>query len=237
MNNHIRIVLVGTSHPGNIGAAARAMKTMGLSRLYLVEPQSFPHAEATSRASGADDLLAGARVCASLDEALSGCVVTVGTSARGRSLDLPELSPRQCAEQLAGRGDGDVALVFGRERSGLSNEELRLCQYRLQIPANPGYSSLNLAAAVQIAAYELRMAALAQDAGRTAAEQRTPAGFDSMQGFYAHLEETLLRIGYMHPDRPGLVMPRLRRLFDRAAPDQTEIDLLRGVLKAAQRGR
>ena len=228
-----RIVLVETSHPGNIGAAARAMKTMGLSRLVLVRPQSFPHADASARASGADDLLASATVCEALHGALSGCALTIGASARGRNLDLPALDPRQAAALIRAR-PGAAAVVFGRERSGLTNDELRLCQYRLQIPANPDYGSLNLAAAVQILAYECRLAAAAPAVGGDG-DATDSAGFDSMEGFFAHLERTLVGVGYLDPANPGRVMPRLRRLFNRARPDQTEIDLLRGILKAALR--
>lgn len=236
----IRIVLVETSHPGNIGAAARAMKTMGLERLVLVRPADYPSAEATARASGADDVLAGARVCQSLAEAVADCVLVVGTSARERRLEWPSLTPEACAARLLEAGGrGGVALVFGREQSGLTNEELAHCQHVVTIDANPAYSSLNLAAAVQLLCYELRKHAVDADhRARPRAEpddEDRPATAAELEGFYGHLEQTLYDVGVIEPDRPkAMLMRRLRRLFYRAALSVTEINILRGILSAVQ---
>lgn len=238
MLNRVRIVLVETSHPGNIGAAARAMKNMGLSRLYLVQPRQFPHAEATARASGADDLLAAATVCASLPEALAGCGLVVGASARLRHLKLPQWDPRQCAGQVLQEARRmDVAIVFGREHSGLSNEEVALCHYLMHIPSNPDYSSLNIAAAVQVMAYELRMASAVPVADGKDEATEPPVPAEEMERFYAHLRETLVAIGFLDPDNPRVMMRRLRRLFNRARPDRVEMNILRGILTAAQKPR
>jgi len=229
----IRVVLVETTHPGNIGAAARAMKTMGLERLHLVRPREFPSAEATARASGADDLLARAVVCDSIEAAIAGCGWVVGASARIRSLEWPLLDPREAALQAVREsGTGEVAFLFGRERSGLTNAELDLCHALVHIPANPDYSSLNLAQAVQVVAYELRMAQGAALPEREA--EFPPATAEEMEGFYAHLEQTLYDLEFITPERPGRMMPRLRRLFQRARPDRNEINILRGILAAAQ---
>jgi tRNA (cytidine32/uridine32-2'-O)-methyltransferase len=233
MLDSIRIVLVETTHPGNIGAVARAMKAMGLSRLYLVRPKVFPHADCTARASGADDLLAAARVCAELPEALTDCRLVVGTSARRRTVEWPELDPRACAgrlwEEAAG---GPVALVFGRESSGLTNQELARCHFLTRIPTDPGFSSLNVAAAVQLFAYELRMAALAGAA--SPAPAREVAGVEQLDGLLGHLETTLLEIGFATPGQSDKLMRRLRRLCNRARPDVEEVNILRGILSAAQ---
>lgn len=235
--DNVRIVLVGCTHPGNIGACARAMKTMGLSRLILVSPERFPHDEATARAAGATDLLASATVCESLDAALAGCRLVIGASARRRSLSVPLLEPRACAHQaLQAAADGPVALVFGREHSGLTNAELTRCHHLVQIPANPDYASLNLAAAVQVLAYELRLAACAgaaQDGAEPDAAVPVPA--EDMERFYAHLQLTLEQIGFLDAENPRIMMPRLRRLFNRARPDQVEMNLLRGLLHAVQK--
>ncbi len=232
MKANIRIVLINTSHPGNIGAAARAMKVMELSTLYLVEPKSFPSAEATARASGADDLLADAVVCRTLPEALAGCRLVIGTSARSRNIAWPLLTPRESALKLtAESAHGEVALVFGREHSGMTNEELECCHELVNIPSNPQYSSLNLAAAVQILAYELMLAGGAE---KPDAEVRELATADEMESFYGHLETTLTELQFLDPNHPRKLMRRLRRLFNRAAPDKTEMNILRGVLSAAQ---
>lgn len=231
----IRIVLVNTSHPGNIGACARAMKTMGLGELYLVQPKLFPSDEATARAAGADDILLNARVCDSLEQALNGCVLVVGASARTRTIEWPELTPRACAAQLVQEAaQGAVALVFGREHSGLSNEELDCCHYLTRIPANPAFASLNIAAAVQIFAYEIL---LAQGQAPSAAGEHTPAGTEQMELFYAHLEQVLVQTGFLNPRVPKKLMRRLRRLFGRARPDQNEINILRGMLTEIERTR
>ncbi|VAW93127.1 tRNA (cytidine(32)/uridine(32)-2'-O)-methyltransferase [hydrothermal vent metagenome] len=238
MLNRVRIVLVDTSHPGNIGAVARAMKNMCLSQLYLVQPQQFPHAEATARASGADDLLASAVVCDSLPEALAGCGLVVGASARLRHLKLPQWDPRQCAERVVDEArQRDVAIIFGRENSGLTNEELALCHYLLHIPSNPDYSSLNIAAAVQVVAYELMMASGAPSVAVVEGESESSASADEMERFYAHLRETLVDIGFLNPDNPRVMMRRLRRLFNRARPNQVEMNILRGILTASQKPR
>jgi TrmH family RNA methyltransferase len=235
----IRIVLVETSHPGNIGAAARAMKTMGLEQLVLVRPADYPCAEATARASGADDVLAAARVCDTLDEALADCVLVIGTSARERRLEWPHLSPEAgAARLLEGAGDAEVALVFGRERYGLTNDELARCQYALTVDANPDYSSLNLAATVQVLCYELRKQSAVEDRERrprSANEDERPATAAELEGFYEHLEQTLAHIGITEPDRPKpTLMRRLRRLFYRASLSVIEVNILRGILSAAQ---
>lgn len=231
-----RFLLLNTSHPGNIGASARAMKTMGLGELCLVEPKAYPSAEATARASGADDLLARARVFDSLDDALQGCNLVIGASARARSIPCPLLNPRECAAMIAEKGDGgQAAVLFGNEQSGLSNTEMDRCQYLVRIPANPDYSSLNLAAAVQIIAYELRMAGLSE-AGDVAGEQpqRVPVDSAEMERFYRHLEQVLVELDFLDPENPRQLMRRLRRLYSRAVPDSNEMNILRGILTATQ---
>lgn len=232
MLNMLRIVLVETSHAGNIGAAARAMKNMGLMRLYLVNPRQFPHADASARASGADDVLAQATVCGDLDTALTGCGFVAGASARLRSLSVPVLDPRQCAARVMVEAAAtEVALVFGREHSGLTNDELGRCHYLMHIPSNPDYSSLNLAAAVQVLSYELRMA---NGVEVPVAEEAPPAPAEDMARFYEHLQKTLIDIGFLDPQNPRIMMRRLRRLFNRARPDEVELNILRGILTAAQ---
>lgn len=235
MLGNVRIVLLETTHPGNIGAAARAMKTMGLSQLHLVAPGRFPHPEAEARASGAADLLRSARVWESLDEALSGCTLVTGASARPRSLAGSQLDARSCARRLAAEAEhSPVAVVFGRESSGLTNAELDRCQLVLHIPAAPGYSSLNLAAAVQVVAYELLMAGQ----GGAQAQPKPPeppAGAEELAGFYGHLERVLLQLRFTEPARATPVMRRLKRLYNRARPDRTELNILRGVLTAVEK--
>ena len=234
MLNNIRIVLVDTSHPGNIGAAARAMKNMCLQQLYLVTPQQFPDAEATSRASGADDLLNGARVVASLDEALVGCRLVVGTSARARSVNWPVVSPREASAKLVEESEaGDVALVFGRERSGLSNSELDRCTFLVHIPTNDAYSSLNLGAAVQVLSYEVYLAHLKE---RETPEEapRDLATADMLQSFHNHLEQALDDVGFTDTRQSEKLLRRLRSLFQRARLDKDEINILRGILSAMQ---
>lgn len=221
-------MLCRPSHPGNIGAAARAMKTMGLSQLCLVAPKKFPHADAEAMASGAADVLEQARVCASLEEALAGCVLAVGTSTRRRDLQTALLTPPEAASQaLAEAQAGSVAFVFGNESFGLSKEELARCQALMTIPANPAYSSLNLGAAVQIVAYELRRLALAET---FAQPELDAADLAEVERFYAHLEETLIRIGFLDPASPKRLMPKLRRLFSRTRLQKEEINILRGML-------
>ena len=240
---NLRIVLVGTQHPGNIGSAARAMKTMGLSALHLVAPERFPDPEANTLAAGADDLLAGAAVHADLDAALAGCTFVLGTSARRRHVPLPELSPQEAARQLVeAAGRGPVALLFGRERTGLENGELQRCHASVGIPTNPDFSSLNLAAAVQVRAYELRLALLAAAEGQLpsgrpmpALEQEPPATADELERFFGHLHLTLDEIDFHKGRPPEMVMARLRRLYLRAGLDSREVKILRGILSEAQR--
>jgi tRNA/rRNA methyltransferase len=230
---NIRIVLCQTSHPGNIGAAARAMKTMGLQQLVLVRPKKFPHPEAEAMASGATDILEQARVCDTLEEALAGCVLAVGLSARKRELTHELVTAREAAALITQTTSSQhAALVFGTEMSGLSNAELIQCQRLAMIPANPEYSSLNLAAAVQVLAYELRMAA--DSVPKTADSSFPPASHDEIEGFYRHLEETLIRIGFLNPAMPKRLMPRLRRLFARARLEKEEVNILRGILRHMQ---
>ena len=242
--DRIRIVLVRTSHPGNIGAAARAMKTMGLVRLVLVEPRAFPHAEAYALAAGADDLLERTSVVSTLAEALAGCTRAFGCTARLRGVSLPELSARDAAPALVEAArSGDVALVFGNERTGLTNDELFQCQAAVHIPANPEYTSLNLAAAVQVLTYELRMAALADggagvpDAaiGSRYEEGEDQADAAAMEGFFGHLEHALEAIDFFKGRAPHTLMRRLRRLFFRAEPSEREVMILRGILSDAER--
>ncbi|MES9987696.1 MAG: RNA methyltransferase [Candidatus Thiodiazotropha endolucinida] len=234
MLKNIRIVLVDTSHPGNIGAAARAMKNMSLRQLHLVTPQHYPHQEATSRASGADDLLNNARVAGSLDEALTRCRLVVGTSARTRSIDWPIVTPREAAAKLVQEArSGDVALVFGRERSGLTNSELDRCTFLVHIPTNEDYSSLNLGAAVQILAYEIYLAQQ-QDPTVKSDSQRDLATADMLQGFHEHLAQALDDIGFTDPRQSQKLLRRLRSLFQRARPDKDEINIMRGILSAMQ---
>lgn len=234
MLEQIRIVLVETSHPGNIGAVARAMKNMCLSDLALVAPRQFPSAEATARASGADDLLARARVVDSLDEAIADCHRVIGASARLRTVSLPQRAPRECAgEALAAASRGErVALLFGREHSGLTNDELGRCHQLVHIPANPDYSSLNIAMAVQVLAYELLQGSAEAPAAVPAARQ--PVSAREMQGLFEHLEQAMQDIGFADPRQSDKLMLRLRRLFFRAEPDGDDIRILRGILSAAQ---
>lgn len=228
------IVLINTSHPGNVGATARAMKNMGLTRLCLVEPKQYPSAEATARASGADDLLAGAKCFATLDEAVADCALVIGASARSRTLPVPMLDPRGCAELVHRQPDVErVAILFGRERSGLTNDELDRCHQLVQIPTNPDYPSLNIAAAVQVIAYELRIAAGAVE--KPDEPEVDYASMVQMEQFYTHLEQTLVELEFLDPENPRQLMRRLRRLFNRARPDQNEINILRGILTAANR--
>lgn len=230
----IRIVLSRTSHPGNIGAAARAMKTMGLSRLYLVEPADFSSGEARARSSNALDVLEGAVVCASLQEALCGTVLAAAMTARRRELAAPLRWAREgAAEIVAATGAGEVALVFGNETAGLTNEELGLCRIPVTIPANPEYSSLNLGAAVQVMCYELRLAAL--DPGIAQPPEYEPAPFEEIQRFYEHLEQALTESGFLDPAHPKRLIPRLHRLFDRAGLEKDEVSILRGMLKNFQK--
>ena len=228
--SNIRIVMDHTSHPGNIGSAARAMKTMGLNRLYLVEPQRFPHADADALACDARDLLENARVCASLDEALTGSVIAAGLTARRRDLQNPCLDVREAARRLVEiAATQEVALLFGNEAHGLSNEELNRCQYVISIPTDSAYTSLNVASAVQIMAYELRMATL--NATPVTSEAAALAPLEDIEFFYVRLEETLKRIQFLDPDHPKRLMPRIRRMFARTQLEKEEFSILMGILK------
>lgn len=223
--------MVETSHPGNIGAVARAMKNMCMSELYLVAPKIFPSADATSRASGADGLLASAKCCDSLQEAIADCQIVIGASARSRTIAVPEESPRICAERLAVEAqDKKVAILFGRENSGLKNHELDLCQTLLTIPSNAEYSSLNIAAAVQVVCYELLVAS-GQDAVKPEVRDVALASSAQMESFYEHLYQALDEIGFINPEKSTSIMRRLRRVYHRAALDTKELDILRGILK------
>ncbi|MEW6982247.1 tRNA (cytosine(32)/uridine(32)-2'-O)-methyltransferase TrmJ [Colwelliaceae bacterium 6471] len=235
---NVRIVLVNTSDCRNIGSAARAMKTMGLSQLVLVDPIELPNGQAQALAAGATDVLANAKVVATLEEAIQDCGLVVGTSARSRTLPWPMLEPRGCGEKLIKEvADYPVALVFGRESSGLTNEELQLCHFHVQIPANPEYSSLNLAMAVQTLSYEVRMSFLAlqqQQFERNHDEEEYPV-VEETERFFQHFEEALKATGFIVPSHPGLVMTKLKRLFNRARPDTKELKMMRGILASVER--
>jgi tRNA (cytidine32/uridine32-2'-O)-methyltransferase len=232
----IRIVLVGTTHPGNIGAVARAMKNMGLTDLALVEPRYFPHEEATTRASGAHDLLENAMITETLEEAIADCVYVAGASARPRAINWPFLDCRDAAARLIQESaGGTVAAVFGPEKAGLSNSDLDHCDTLLTIPTNPDFSSLNLAMAVQVLTYEIRSA---QADKRPEYEADAPlATGEELERFYTHLEQVLTDVNFLDPDNPRLLMRRLRRLFIRARPDKNEVNILRGFLTSVDRMR
>lgn len=232
--DRIRIVLSRTSHPGNIGAAARAMKTMGLTRLVLIEPASFPDPVADARASGANDILENARVVASLEEALDGTVLSAAVTARRRERSVPIRGARDAAPELvAFAATGDVALVFGTETSGLTNEEVERCSMPVSIPANPAFSSLNLGSAVQLLCYELRMAALSP----TPPAEPLPdlATFEEVEGFHRHLERAMTASGFYDPANPKRLLQRLRRLFGRIRLEKEEVNILRGIVAALER--
>lgn len=228
----IRIVLVNTSHTGNIGSVARAMKTMGFSKLYLVDPVNPVDSHASALAAGATDVLGNAVVVDTLQEAIADCNTVIGTSARSRTLFWPMVNPVECGEKLlAGtEQEGDVALVFGRENSGLTNEELQLCNFHVCIAANPEYSSLNLAMAVQTLCYETRMRYLAKGEQQIEQDDAVYPSSEQMELFYQHLEKTLSDTGFIIKQHPGQVMTKLRRLFNRARPEEQELNILRGIL-------
>ncbi len=233
----IGIVLVETTHPGNIGACARAMKTMGLTDLRLVRPKIFPSAESTARAAGADNLLASARIYDSLSEAIADCAVVVGTTARARSIPWPVLEPRECAARLMPLAQTQrIALVFGREHSGLNNDEVELCNLLVRIPANAQFSSLNIAAAVQILCYEFLLASRQIDGASTSrGSQHQPVAAEEMQRFFEHLERALIAVEFFDPEKPRRLMRRLHRLFNRAQLDRVEMSILRGILAAVEK--
>jgi len=236
LSDRIKIVLIDTSHPGNIGAAARAMKTMQLGRLALVTPNDYPSAEATSRASGADDVLARAQVCETVEEAIADCQLVLGTSARLRSLRWPQLNPRESAERVAQEaGEGSIAILFGRERTGLTNEELALCHFLVNIPANPEYSSLNIAAAVQIISYELMMQGRVEPQTQVEELGELPVEQAEMERLYGHFESALVDLDFLDPENPKHLMLRLRRLFNRVRMTRNEVNIMRGILTAAQK--
>ncbi|WP_422448471.1 RNA methyltransferase [Endozoicomonas sp. ALB091] len=237
-SENISIVLVNPSHPGNIGAAARAMKTMGLSQLCLVAPDEFPSGTATALASGADDILRNARVCATLDEALADCQFVVGTSARVRGVSLPLVDPRACARSIIDEAViHKVALIFGREDKGLTNDQLRRCHLQVHIPTNEEFSSLNLGAAVQVLCYELRMMQLLSADTFEMPEPRSHelANMEDMERYYDHLYQVLLEIGFLDHSSHEKIMAKLRRLYGRVRPDRVELSILRGVLSETQR--
>lgn len=237
MLDDIRIVMVEITHPGNIGAAARAMKAMGYETLYLVKPKIYPSAEATARAAGADDILAKAVVCDSLDDALQGCVAVVATTARSRTIWQPTFTPSEYAPQLSRMvKSGPVALLFGRESSGLSNDELEYCNAILSIPTNPDFSSLNVASAVQIVCYEfaqdLRLKVLAEHNDRERCRLATTV---EMAHFYEHLQNSMADVGFLNAEKPRKLMRRLKAMFNRAHLDENELSILRGFLAALQK--
>ena len=235
---HIRYVLVRTSHPGNIGSAARAIRTMGFERLELVSPHRFPDPEANALASGADDVLAAAGIHRELVDGLAGSSLALGLSARRRGVSLPELSPREAAQQVlaaAMRGE-QVALVFGNERTGLENEELARCHAMVRIPSVDDFSSLNLSQAVQVMAYEVRLAMLGDELPAPPPEHdEPPADATQMEQFYRHLGQALDDIEFHKGREPTTIMLRLRKLFQRAQPDERELRVLHGILADAQR--
>lgn len=232
MLENVRVVLVGTSHSGNIGSAARAMKTMGITQLVLVSPEAEVDGKSTALAAGAADVLANAQIVSTLEEAIAPCQLVIGTSARSRTLDWPLVDGREAGQKLASEGQsGQVAVVFGRERTGLSNEELQLCHYHLNLPANPEYSSLNLAMAVQLICYEIRMAHLS----KPHQDPRALPESAEMERFYSHMEQALCAIGFIVPKHPGKVMDKVRRMFNRMRMEQSELNVMRGILSAIER--
>lgn len=251
LGRSIRIVLVEPSHPGNIGAVARAMKTTAIEDLTLVNPELYPDPRARWRAMGGADVLARARVADTLEHAVEDCTLVVAASARQASVPWPCLAPREAAEEVLNEGSrpgGRAAVVFGREATGLTTVELNLCQLQLRIPANPEYGSFNIAMAVQIVCYEIFIAAQARGASNAPASSapkgpgdgawdRPGASIGEIEGFYAHLEQTLAELGVYDPTNPRKLMARIRRLVSRVRPDQTEVAILRGILSAIQRRR
>ena len=255
MFENIRVVMVHTSHPGNIGAAARAIKTMGLSRLVLVSPQQYPDQIAIWRAAGAADILEQAQVVETLAEAVEGCSMVVGASARQRRIPWPVLDSRQGGEAIAKQSrTEEVAIIFGREDRGLTNEELQQCNYHIEIPANEDYGVLNVASAVQIICYEVRMSLLAfrqikekgpENPAPSKPEPKMPinpvrwderlATSGEMEHFFNHLETTLTQLDFHEPENPRQLLTRLRRLFMRARLDHLEINILRGAMTAVQK--
>jgi len=247
--DNIRIVMINTSDSGNIGAAARALKTMGLTRLYLVDPVEYPTGKATARASGAADVLHNATVVSSLDEAIEGCGLVWGTSARMRTIPWPVVTPRKAAQQVAQEHDEtQVAIVFGRENSGMTNEELRKCHYHICIPSNSEYGVLNVASAIQLICYEMRVRLVepeideAVDADDNMQMPLSLTKWDTplvsvqdMERFFVHFEQTLLDIDFFDPKTPRQMMTRARRLFNRTRLDRLEMNLMRGFFSKVQK--
>lgn len=237
MLSNIRIILVETTHPGNIGAAARAMKTMNLTELYLVKPHAtFPNADSTARAAGADDILVKAKLCDSLDTALADCNLIIGTSARHRRLSIKLLNPHQCGKlAIENAAHNKVAIIFGREHAGLTNEELNRCHYHVHIPSNEDFSSLNLAAAVQLISYEIKINSLNNQTASSSTTTNTIFATDhEVQLFYKNLQQTLTLIDFLKADSPRKLMPRLQRLFNRVNLEKMELDLLMGIFNKVQ---
>ncbi|HSH26616.1 MAG TPA: RNA methyltransferase [Wenzhouxiangella sp.] len=229
--SNIRVVLVGTTHPGNIGAAARAMKVMGLERLCLVSPSGFPSKEATARAAHADDILAGAVVVDDFMQAISGCPLVLGASGKPWSLPQPVIDPRTAAARAATEaGRHEVALVFGREKTGLHIDEIKRCHALVSIPTSERYGSLNLAQAVQILAYEVHLAMLGDRPGEIPPSDWRPVEPGRMEVFFQRLEESLIAIRFLNPHQPKRLMQRLRRLYLRARPDDNELNILNGIV-------
>lgn len=237
MLDNVKVVLVGTSHSGNIGSAARAMKVMGLTNLVLVDPQCSIDEQALALAAGAADIAQNAAIVDTLNEAVADCALVVGSSARSRTLEWPMLEPRTCGQKFVEQGhNAPVALVFGRERTGLTNEELQTCHYHVCIPANPEYSSLNLAMAVQTLSYEIRMAYLeSQQSQFVLQEQVEYPRHKELEMFFTHLEKVAQQTQFISEEQPGKVMNKLRRLFNRARPEAQEINILRGILTAIEK--
>lgn len=237
MLERVKVVLVGTTHSGNIGSAARAMKVMGLSQMVLVDPQCQVDAQAIALAAGASEIALNAQIYPTLEAAVADCGLVVGTSARSRTLEWPMLDPRECGEKLISEANQhSVAMVFGRERTGLTNDELQLCHYHVCVPANPEYSSLNLAMAVQLLSYEVRMAYLAlQQSSQSSTLQEEYPRHQELERFYAHLEQVIMQTEFISAQQPGQVMNKLRRMFTRARPEAQEINILRGILTSVQK--
>ncbi|ELD3369451.1 tRNA (cytosine(32)/uridine(32)-2'-O)-methyltransferase TrmJ [Vibrio cholerae] len=237
MLERVKVVLVGTTHSGNIGSAARAMKVMGLSQMVLVDPQCQVDAQAIALAAGASEIALNAQIYPRLEAAVADCGLVVGTSARSRTLEWPMLEPRECGEKLISEANQhSVAMVFGRERTGLTNDELQLCHYHVCVPANPEYSSLNLAMAVQLLSYEVRMAYLAlQQSSQSSTLQEEYPRHQELERFYAHLEQVIMQTEFISAQQPGQVMNKLRRMFTRARPEAQEINILRGILTSVQK--
>ncbi|HGN0013991.1 TPA: tRNA (cytosine(32)/uridine(32)-2'-O)-methyltransferase TrmJ [Proteus mirabilis] len=238
MLENIRIILVETSHTGNMGSTARAMKTMGLTNLYFVNPKEKPDSHSIALSAGASDVIGNAHIVDTIDDAIEGCGLVIGTSARNRTLSWPMLAPRECGERCVKEAaNKPVAVIFGRERTGLTNEELQKCDYHLYIPTNPEYGSLNLAMGVQLVCYEIRMAALAQQEKQeeNASSEIDYPPAEDIERFYVHLEQVLNESGFIRPKHPGQVMSRLRRLFTRARPETQELHILRGILTSVEK--